>query len=991
MQGKHLKDISNVWDVVDLEGASFLALQELGGLGQIENWAPFEVTLGQQNFTFFGATPQDAFRGVGVGIPTTKASQVRKVHALSAGLAVQTQNAGAKEFVISLHLPHSQRPDAMEVTQRSCLELEQLLQCARLQDSVFLCMDANYELSELVPQESDARGPILHTFLRQHGLDLTTPHEHTWSNSRGASSRIDFVAYRTPRLTCLGQAVHVDTDKTLECDHRAVSVTVRGMPSQRTRRGRPRHKCGQWRVDPTKALDSCNKLATGIELNDEPLTPNMLETAASSSCQRAVSCRYQDSTEIKGLIRERKRVFGRERRDLSKQIAQQRAAARKEWLQHLLNLGAGGDYRAISYFRRRESVAHTHASFVIRMGGIDSALKAMKSFYHAKYTPRELTPPSLPMAMYLSAVPHVPAPQPIQEEEILHVLSTCKRGKSAGQDGITYEFIETLMQSNLSGAFVAWFNSILAGSSDIPEPWRISQATFLPKRQEPSCPSDLRPIVLSSTPAKIFTKILLIRMRTVFGPTRAGQIGCIPGRQTADGACAVQQAIRLSNQWHLPLVVVKLDITQAFDHVDHRAISRYLATLGPSREAFRLLSLIVRSSICLNIAGREWTQELRRGVVQGSSYSAELFARLLDHFLSGTYDNWRSQEDTWLRGQTDFEKLFMVIFADDIILLATSFAQMQRLVRDVQDTLECIGLSLAISKANVISSPWIPPEPVFLKGSDTPVQAVQAMLYLGVLIGFQVTCMQVLQARLVRATNAFHAFYKILVRKVGSIKTRLNLLTSYVASKWHWLSPCVRPTTQILKTLDVLQCTFMMFIISPAYDSFQSVTANFVIRRRAVKMMAQALDHTRWSSRLATAFFGYWGHAARRIHELGLPVSTALKVRDEGWTWTHPEERRALGFWPDASRFLQLMWRDVRPRHGPVCWTEGAQDRGLWTACTQEWLSTKGWHPTQTHADLHSVDLGGRMVVRIPTTPADAPHSSRRTVPQQLPRDRQGR
>ena len=348
-------------------------------------------------------------------------------------------------------------------------------------------------------------------------------------------------------------------------------------------------------------------------------------------------------------------------------------------------------------------------------------------------------------------------PQPITEEEIFPVVQQCKRGKSAGRDGVTYELIEILMQTELKEAYVAWYNRILDGTEAIPEEWCVSQATFLPKVSEPTLPAHLRPIVLSSTPAKVFTKILLLRLRSLFGPTVSGQIGCIPGRQTADGACAVQKAIRLSNQWKLPLVIAKLDVKQAFDHVDHRAISKYLASLGPSREAFFLLSLILQSSMCLNIAGREWRQKLRRGVVQGSAYSAELFARLLDHFLAGTCERWRERENTWLQGLSEQDKLFMVIFADDIILMATSFVQMQRMMGELQTALQAIGLSLAVEKTSLIHSPDLRPEPIFLHHGREPVKIVESMLYLGVLIGFQVSCVQVLQARLVRATNAFHA------------------------------------------------------------------------------------------------------------------------------------------------------------------------------------------------------------------------------------------
>ena len=96
--------------------------------------------------------------------------------------------------------------------------------------------------------------------------------------------------------------------------------------------------------------------------------------------------------------------------------------------------------------------------------------------------------------------------------------------------------------------------------------------------------------------------------------------------------------------------------------------------------------------------------------------------------------------------------------------------------------------------------------------------------------------------------------------------------------------------------LDVLQSTLLLSVIGPAYDQFQSVVTNFVVRRRAAKMIAQASEHARWSYKLASFFFRYWGHAARYPAEQRVPISLALQIRDEGWTWTHREVHRDPGF-----------------------------------------------------------------------------------------------
>ena len=52
-----------------------------------------------------------------------------------------------------------------------------------------------------------------------------------------------------------------------------------------------------------------------------------------------------------------------------------------------------------------------------------------------------------------------------------------------------------------------------------------------------------------------------------------------------------------------------------------------------------------------------------------------------------------------------FHRLFNLLYADDIILLATSYDQAARLLEGVVDTLASIGVTLALDKCKFIASP----------------------------------------------------------------------------------------------------------------------------------------------------------------------------------------------------------------------------------------------------------------------------------------------
>ena len=177
---------------------------------------------------------------------------------------------------------------------------------------------------------------------------------------------------------------------------------------------------------------------------------------------------------------------------------------------------------------------------------------------------------------------------------------------------------------------LVFLNSVLFQTSAIPYQWLISRLTFLPKIPTPPRPSHLRPIVLSSTPGNLFTKILLMRLREFFSATSANQLACIPGSQTLDGSVCLQHIIHMSQEYRLPLIASKLDVSSAFDHLSHDAVASFLALSGTHLESLILLKIIVLSRVVLGFSGHTWQQKLFRGLLQGSSYSAEIFGRTLD-------------------------------------------------------------------------------------------------------------------------------------------------------------------------------------------------------------------------------------------------------------------------------------------------------------------------------------------------------------------------
>ena len=257
-----------------------------------------------------------------------------------------------------------------------------------------------------------------------------------------------------------------------------------------------------------------------------------------------------------------------------------------------------------------------------------------------------------------------------------------------------------LAQTSLCQAFLDFLNSILHGTYEIPPAWFEGRLTFLPKVCRPRVPKDLRPMVLAPVACKLLTNILLNRMRSCFVPIQSRQLCTQEGCQSLDGSLAFQRLLQLSFKWNLPLVACKLDISAAFNSVHHTAIAKFLCNCKPCNEATLLQTIISGSHVVLGMCGTSWKQKLHKGIQQGSSYSAEIFARALDWHLSFLVATWKQEfGGTWL------QEMHAIIYAGDILLLATSVHEMQPKLRGIREHLKPIGLQLAPAKCQFMCSP----------------------------------------------------------------------------------------------------------------------------------------------------------------------------------------------------------------------------------------------------------------------------------------------
>ena len=119
------------------------------------------------------------------------------------------------------------------------------------------------------------------------------------------------------------------------------------------------------------------------------------------------------------------------------------------------------------------------------------------------------------------------------------------------------------------------------------------------------------------------------------------------------------------------------------------------------------------------------------------------------------------QFDTWIQARG--LSLRAILYADDILLLATSYEELRSKIRDVQHVLAPLGLQLSWDKCKLLRSPSVPKQVLQIEG-----QCIEHVVGHGL---SSLMTLAALAARTVRATKSFYAHYKLLTEATVSLTT----------------------------------------------------------------------------------------------------------------------------------------------------------------------------------------------------------------------------
>ena len=181
-----------------------------------------------------------------------------------------------------------------------------------------------------------------------------------------------------------------------------------------------------------------------------------------------------------------------------------------------------------------------------------------------------------------------------------------KAGTSTGPDGVAPEALQALHQDP------HWRQTLLEEFNDALYKGRLpiimvkeSITVLLPKEAQPKEWSSTRPITLSTSCLKWQSQLILARANEHVLSGCRWQYAQ-PGMQPAELILSIRKAVRTCREWGLPLRLIKIDVSKAFDAVSQvqlaTMVEEKVGTYGARPcKARRWLDLLMNSSINVSL------------------------------------------------------------------------------------------------------------------------------------------------------------------------------------------------------------------------------------------------------------------------------------------------------------------------------------------------------------------------------------------------------
>eukprot|EP00253_Pinus_taeda_P024119 PITA_24119 len=276
--------------------------------------------------------------------------------------------------------------------------------------------------------------------------------------------------------------------------------------------------------------------------------------------------------------------------------------------------------------------------------------------------------------------------QDITEEEIRAATFSMQQDKAPGLDGFTVAFYRNHWET-IKKDFVQMVKNVFQNHK-MGENTKSSHIALIPKEMNPLSFDRFRPISLCNVSYKIVTKILANRLKKLLPHLISeNQGGFVPSRQITDNVILIQEAIHNSFNRGERGMIIKLDMANAFDRVDHSFLTKTLKRFGLSKNFISIINGCISNPWTAPLINGRPSNYFKssRGLRQGYPLSPFLFI-IIAETLSIHLENLRRQKEiTGIRIERGTKEINHSLFADDTLLIGGASSLMAKRFKKVLD------------------------------------------------------------------------------------------------------------------------------------------------------------------------------------------------------------------------------------------------------------------------------------------------------------------
>ena len=259
--------------------------------------------------------------------------------------------------------------------------------------------------------------------------------------------------------------------------------------------------------------------------------------------------------------------------------------------------------------------------------------------------------------------------------------------------------------------------------------------------------ANYRPVMNSSMFLKVFEYCILPNLQKSL-PLNDTQFGFKTGSSCCHAITLLKEVILKYNGDRTPIHCTSIDLSKAFDRVNFDILVKKLRETALSQDLIILIEYMMKNTfVQVNYSGYKADEfKILSGVRQGGILSATLF-----NFYLHTVMNRITSMNAGCTFQ--YERVNLIAYADDLILLAPSATGLQLLLDELNSQLEAMDLLINFEKSSYIvfrGKRRLKFQPVvFLSGKT--LKKVNSLRYLGVVLTDDLS----LDLDIERAMNSF--------------------------------------------------------------------------------------------------------------------------------------------------------------------------------------------------------------------------------------------